>query len=129
MDTSVENIEMCRKAIEIQEWWHNNPHIISEWARSYFISLKDKSLIHYYDFQDYPQHSAEYIWLPTQHQLQNILRLHFDCTHENLRDAFKVFINNKPAEWEIWTNEKLWLAFVMWIKFQKKWNGSDWENE
>ena len=124
MDTSVEYIEMCRKAIEVQKVWKPcfGDFVFADGSKIVTQVAVDTELIEFIILDSH-------IWLPRQDQLQDILRLHFDCTHENLRDAFEVFTNNKPMEWEIWTNEELWLAFVMWIKFQKKWNGSDWVNE
>ena len=127
MDTSEEYIEMCRKAVEVQEWWHNNPHIISEWARSYFISPKDGSLIHYHDFGAYPQHSTGYIWLPRQDQLQDMIWESLSTHCSNKLNSFM---------WGVWdfcntiddldSMERLWFAFVMWEKYRKKWNGRNW---
>ena len=69
------------------------------------------------------------IWLPRQDQLQEMVKQHYDCTTHNVRMAFywwysdQVLVN---ASYELWTDESLWLAFVMKEKFSKIWNGEDW---
>ena len=127
MDNTPEYIEICRKAVEIQEWWYNNTHTISEFARSYFISSEDNSLIHYYDFGDYPQHSKDYTWLPCQDQLQGIMlksgNVIFDiiCRFTDwFRHESDDSINDSLS------GEQIWLTFVMHEKYGKKWDGKDW---
>lgn len=70
-----------------------------------------------------------HVWLPRQDQLQDMLK---DC-----------FVDSYPRklvlclwEWIAKTSpqyddsmEKLWLAFVMHEKYNKKWNGTDWAVE
>jgi len=130
MDDTKEYIEKCRKAVEIQEYWHNSSHMISEWARSYFVSPKDGSLIHYYDFESYPQHSTGYTWLPLQGQLQDMLDYELGELHYRFYDYVQKEGHN-PNNWETAlikykSMEQLWLAFVMHEKYDKKWNEEDW---
>ena len=129
MDTSKEYIEMCRKAVEIQYYWKNTPHIISEWARSYFVSSKDNSLIHYYDFSQYPQHSGDYTFLPRQDQ--SIAMLPNDGYKLQWNDGFDfmICVDIDNDEWTYLhadTAEQALLGGVMHEKFNKKWDGKDW---
>ena len=148
MDTSKKYIEKCRKAVEIQDYWHSTPHIISEWARSYFVSAKDDSLIHYYDFNDYPEHSADYTWLPHQDQLQDMLWPNDGASlciltrlpHEFIEPEYHCVCLDDDNGWacpecnplgierrsHIKSMEQLWLAFVQWELYGKKWDGKDW---
>jgi len=102
MDTSKEYIEMCRKATEIQELWD----LVESDKYSVFI---------------------DFVWCPRQDQLQDMV---FD-EDDNLRvwcyEIYK-FCDSKLGQHyrEYGTMEQLWLAFVMWEKYQKKWDGKEW---
>ena len=62
------------------------------------------------------------IWLPTQPQLQEIVRQPFENDYA-LTCRFKDFIPGHPES----SMEVLWLAFVMQEKFGKWWIGDKWE--
>ena len=123
MDETPEYIEMCRKAVEIQEYWHNSSHTISEWARSYFVSPKDDSLIHYYDFESYPQHSTGYTWLPLEGQLQDMVIGKYNNSFSVIC-VFCDWFQHEDDSNETVTREQLWLAFVQWELYGKKWDGT-----
>jgi len=91
------------------------------------------------------------IWLPTQDQLQEIILKDRYCLHYQGRELIKdfytfthpedmleaMFINSKTNERiskecayisAFTSMEQLWLAFVMKEKYNKIWNGEEWEN-
>lgn len=143
MDKSEEYILMCSKAKEIQKEWkpkkgdyiwgetglfNDEPYI---WVIGDNINY-DKKLSYYEcsycegNYNDFKW----FIWLPTQSQLQEmvdytvwfekIYRFYdwiqkdkFDSKWESIFDKFKSL-------------EQLWLGFIMWEKYQKEWNGSEW---
>jgi len=135
MDKNETYIKMCN-CPEIQDRWDNGKCTVSEWARSYFIARKDMSLIHYYDFEEYPEHSKDYIWLPTQEQLQAMV------PEEELSGGLKVLKNSinlisringwifffcdAPDNADKLSMCQLWLAFVMHELFSKEWDGEKW---
>ena len=159
MDTSKEYIEMCRKAVEVQELWEpkmgdyinrrytlfgeeidsgiwnerdRNEVIILTWASSvegYIHAITEEGETRTYATQNEGIKSTS-IWLPRQDQLQDMIRNHHDCTRHNVRSAFyywyKRDINKSGGVLETWTDERLWLAFVMHEKYGKKWDGNDW---
>jgi len=124
MDKTKEYKEMCRKAVEVQEYWHNSPHTITEWARSYFVSPKDDSLIHYYDFESYPQHSTGYTWLPRQDQLQDMVETNINYLMSRFTTCMVSFQDEYIEQFR--SMEQLWLAFVMHEKFSKVWRDGEW---
>ena len=119
MDTSEIYIKMCERAREIQDvslsfgdyyWFNKDWHIFLEGA--YAIS---------------PEH---FVWLPRQDQLQEIL-----FTHKEHLFPQCVLLREFIREGELYilhflkSMEQLWLAFVMYKKFNKIWNGEDWVKE
>lgn len=149
MDTSEQNIEMCRKAKKIQEQWKHLPgdlvkpkhgppyHVIDirckgnetfkvvKWAAGKFTT---NDTIH------------DVIWLPRQDQLQDMLGevQSFLYKLNNFRMFmdwnFVVDINSKTLtppklpkyHYHFSTMEQCWLAFIMKEKYNKVWNGTDW---
>jgi hypothetical protein len=97
MDTSETYVNMCEKAVEIQElspssemknWW----------------SPKDPG-----------------IWLPRQDQLQEMVGEKIENNY-SITKRFLRFIPGNPES----SMEQLWLAFVMKEKFNKTWDGENW---
>jgi len=151
MDTSKEYIEMCEKAVDIQELYgksikkeisesygdficekgkiyvineHSAVNIIKTWVLSTTINLKGL-----------PESKRDlvgitYIWLPRQDQLQDMVFNTF--INDKTRTLYTILIclENFEVENKIfsenWSMEQLWLAFVMQEKYNKKWNGKDW---
>ena len=73
---------------------------------------------------------GEYIWLPLQHQIQKMLG---DFNGINiLINQFYVFCLEKSYKANYLATayfnsmEQLWLAFYMWEKHGKVWNGEEW---
>lgn len=127
MDTSEEYIKMCEKAEEIQKEW--KPH----WGD--FSSEKEDNTYVFVltTVKNIVQDQQDYIWLPRQDQLQEmIIASPFDC---DLWDRFTDFIftpyndddPNKNEACELFqSGEQLWLAFVMEEKYNKVWDGTNW---
>jgi len=130
VDTSKEYIEMCWEATEIQDIWKNRcpvPKYIFD--RNYFCNSTT--------------HKSTFTWLPRQDQLQYML----DASVHIVLDIFHSFVFPESDYGEIYPDsiqektvnekekyvnqfiesyEQLWLAFVMYEKYGKKWNGKDW---
>jgi len=70
------------------------------------------------------------IWLPRQDQLQEMVAPKEDVQHLLLHFYNRVgaLFNEKDKPWlQFKSFEQLWLAFVMKEKYNKIWNGKDWE--
>lgn len=168
MDNSKKYIEMCKKAVVIQEVW--NPQRGDFHACGCGSCLKRKASINCigdaevdilngrcFDNVDevYKRYAESYgghfvdhfnecreliVWLPRQDQLQEIVVNIHDENYsaapiESSYSLAVMFVKNwmLNARCESWMHgmkdsmEKLWLAFVMQKKFNKIWNGEDWE--
>ena len=146
MDTSQEYIEMWYKAITMF------PELLENWAKSDwdFTWYKtdnpdDPNVLYKYDdfcwigvqiggnsICDYP--------LPRQDQLQDMVELYnyisigFTCNNgiRGKKAPYKLTIQKFPY-WSyplcfmMESMEQLWLAFVMYEKFNKKWDGAKWQ--
>ena len=142
MDTTEKNIMMCEKAEEIQKLWEpkrgdivydvaDNKNI---WrSRDWHIittsfTLREGNRFHIDMYQDICE-KEEYIWLPTQDQLQKQTGIESIPTLLSQFNEF-VFGNVGYTTQEmcnfIDSCEKLWLAFVMKKKYKKIWNGKEW---
>ena len=71
------------------------------------------------------------VWLPRQDQLQDMITI--PKTHQNKSDIMHKVdaLNNwmhryKPLTYQFNSGEQLWLAFVMYAKYSKKWDGKEW---
>jgi len=144
MDTSKEYIEMCRKAVEIQELWE--PKKGDFFLLNPYDPLHKRFAImvlgcHWEKCQGCSHEISDEkcVWLPRQDQLQEMVdwesrgengtfyqiealkdwasREINDMKYSNSDEAF----NDKYD-----TFEKVWLAFVMHEKYGKKWSGGEW---
>jgi len=140
MDTSKEYIKMCEKAGKIQ-----NFRIYA--VRGVIFKFEDGDVISHSKTsieifkESTPDHDCDYtiddehIWLPRQDQLQGMV------FHKGfIGDLIKSFIDfcydydfhdkcydGLKLKYEPWSMEQLWLAFVMKKKYNKTWNGKEWE--
>ncbi len=108
MDTSKKYIKMCEKAEEIQRRWE---HIQGDF---YFDGANKKVKNKNTTFklaENYPC-----IWLPRQDQLQEMIGEEW---WKILGDFVDYITSIHPS---VESFEQLWLAFVMWEKYQKVWN-------
>lgn len=147
MDTSVgHDLDMIRKAVEIQELWERKYQDCFLWQRVYgfrclTIVFCFNSKLIFTTSTSYSLESAplwelkneELIWLPRQDQLQKMVNNVYDLP--GLIAAFNYFCHNiydvelrsKQRAYKYFvTIEQLWLAFVMKEIFNKTWNGRDW---
>ena len=73
---------------------------------------------------------AECIWLPRQDQLQGMLPKR-TTWFENLYRFYEWMTTHDPSHFSspctmFSSMEQLWLAFVMWELYQKRWDGKEW---
>ena len=106
MDTSKEYIEMCEKAMEIQE------------RRPSFFNVKS-----------YWSPAIPNIWLPRQDQLQGMLEHESYPYLTNFIEAFLAWVKTPAHHVVFLSMEQLWLAFVMRKKYGKVWNSKEWVDE
>ena len=122
MDTGEDYIKMCEKAVEI-----------------YTGKIPDYSFyIKFGDFDDIkiklPNENIGngITWLPRQDQLQGMVT--GNKVFPKLRkfnkfvDSGESFTMSEYLKDKV-SMEQLWLAFVMKEKYQKTWNGKDWETK
>ncbi|MCK5431933.1 MAG: hypothetical protein KAJ03_04275 [Gammaproteobacteria bacterium] len=136
MDKTLEYVKMCRKAQEIQEQWKFE-------RGDYFTTLR--SVKHgyahcivdafWFDDQSRNTRPAPWVWLPLQHQLQDMVVQHnVDTVTNYIYNAY--FILHDFAAWfNSWENsgmmdvdsrEKITLCWVMHVVHGKVWTGSEW---
>ncbi len=137
MDTTKQNILMCKKAVEIQEQWKvKNGDFFEAFSSVRILNHQTSVYLACYLGDDYHYSIIakdcihEHTWLPRQDQLQemidwlgSILIGHIPNNMLMLSYAYQdTRIKVKGT-----SMEQLWLAFVMKEKFNKVWNGKDWE--
>ena len=133
MDTSETYIKMCEKAEEIQV------HKISEgdyyysdnWERGH--ELVKGRVAFAYDEKNWDgdvsyvySNSTRVIWLPHQDQLQEMIG---NFTEQ--KDLLNRYFNSESPDYIGWdahvtSMEQLWLAFVMYERYGKIWDGTNW---
>ena len=121
MDTSKTYIKMCERAEEIQ-----SIRTSQNTYKAGFGCGDIKSNIWFDSEGDflYMVDEEKSIWLPRQDQLQEMLLAERYEEKYDLCSIFAAYLLDKP---DIMSMEQLWLAFVMKEKYNKSWNGTDWE--
>ncbi len=133
MDMSPEYCKMCDRAEEIQNTWQvdsgdwitargfNNPYPIGD----LIVSHIDETTVGW----ELPRknrtfHKLNYIWLPRQDQLQEMVGTFYEC--QGLFHRYKDV--GEPFTFDDWESmrsplsmEQLWLALVMKYKYHKIW--------
>ncbi len=141
MDTTPEYIKMCEKAGEIQEEWMpdegdvffiKNGHFSNGSEPCNGETWYDRGDIVYCGDGVYPNKNElaenNYVWLPRQDQLQEILSCSIGEGMNRLWVYFhEWFCKIGAVEYSKSSWERLWLAFVMEKKYGKVWNGEEWE--
>jgi len=130
MDTSEQYIKMCEKAKEIQGIPRHpeKPHLN---YRSSACFIHQGGRLWYIRGREH-EDSNDYIWLPTQDQLQEMMGDFKTC----IKLAAGVSLVNQGIIYEVGgykychqftSMEQLWLAFVMGEKYNKVWDGHNWK--
>jgi len=125
MDTSKQNILMCEKAVEIQASWK----IADIDIIVYGSGEVDSVCVDCLGYDHWAEVRLTAIWLPRQDQLQEMLRIDGTMLLTQVKDkyAMECWINKNEYSFERDSFEQLWLAFVMKEKYNKEWNGKDWQ--
>lgn len=126
MDITPEYVKMCEKAEEIQRYSHSGVFLYPEkqyWAQPHYGQfIVDSSL-----GRDGRPYGA--IWIPRQDQLQAMVLDTDAITTEFKFHGWIITSNYIPIGLPQLSMEQLWLAFVMWELYKKKWDGTTWGNE
>jgi len=142
MDVSLEFINMCIKATEIQEKWQHVPGdffttryrevaVLSLWGGVGYEMPREKQIIN----SDHrtEERNTPWVWLPRQDQLQFLLYeiwdngITFMIKMNNLIDFFDSYDAHEKDPFS--SMEQAWLALLMKERYNKTWNGEDWEEE
>jgi hypothetical protein len=137
VDTSKEYRLMCCKASEIQklwnpkagDWgWHDNDgeYCMGSWEFPEQVVVVDDTQA--------KEHWLNYIWLPRQDQLQEMVFKDVACNGESLIGLMTwvceygrvAGFKESDSKYQGLSYEKLWLAFYMETRFNKVWTGNDW---
>ncbi len=113
MDNSEEYIEQCEKAKEIQKEWTPKEN------DTVFGGKQCRAILY-----DIPNEMKKrlLIWLPRQDQLQEMLwTVTATDIYHWLRKVTEFQMRNSCQ-----SMEQLWLAFVMKEKYNKTWDGKEW---
>jgi len=138
MDTNKEYIKMCEKAEEIQDSYPDYGLVCE--GRNIFYERKIEG-VKYCDDNNEPYFYSKYrqlklvnnIWLPRQDQLQDMIAnkfvdyvrdIKFNSTLSLMYNFWK-FVDDECED--SFSIERAWLAFVMKEKYNKIWNGKEWE--
>ena len=124
MDVTERYILMNKKADEIQKLLNQGVRLYGTpfWYNNTLIRILAGEVFYFADFNETKK---ETIWLPTQDQLQRILKLEIVPLVDNFCFFFRLVDFS-----DFNTLEQLWLDFVMRNKFDKKWNHGkkEWES-
>jgi len=129
VDFSKRYIKMCEEAKEIQNLWkpHIDDYVYDEngksWTGSYVYVLGNEWawVEGNEDFYNYRER-YKVIWLPRQDQLQAIITTN-KYFRFGLIELFYHFANKNISKFT--SMEQLWLAFVMYVKYNKIWNNKE----
>ena len=128
MDTSQIYIEMCAKAEEIQAAWKPRAGDFYIYGKQWTEhGVEVLGSVYQYVF------APDFIWLPRQDQLQKMMglplwRLNFDYSKwlYDVDDNGFCDFHIKHDHLEFTSMEQLWLAFVMWELYKKRWGEIEW---
>lgn len=132
MDKSETFIKMSEKAEEIQE---KAPKHLTDDGRFLFTHCGENLYVRRgASFNDEGfSKGGKLVWLPRQDQLQEMIG---EDIYTNIKNAMwsildnfhrYAFSSNAFNEFIPLTMEQLWLAFVMKEKYNKAWDGENWE--
>ena len=146
MDTSPVYIKMCESAQEIQEFKKGIFNLLASniklCGNFFYNKLWDAVFIAYCGIQKDNLRFASFdnlhidiqinnpqdilIWLPRQDQLQEIL--YIGIMDNFSLDLIKLFyIHLQANKLKLKSFEQIWLTFVMQVKYNKSWDGENWD--
>lgn len=143
MDNSKEYVDMCRKAVEVQRLWKAE---VGDWFVTPIgkVDLFDKSFYIKENFicdhdiiENELWERKKIYWLPRQDQLQGMVNISKIFGFYGLIETFNKFSTGKTCAFgsenqciahlkQFKSMEQVWLAYIMWGKYDKKWDGQDW---
>lgn len=132
MDTSKEYIKQCEKAVKIQEEWipmRGDRVVIVRENKSAdvirFLHQEEADSICGWKMGSIKiEKEMKSIFCPRQDQLQGMVEKPDSC--HLIEDFYKWWDTPKETKELHSSMEQLWLAFVMKEKFNKVWNGEEW---
>ena len=111
-----EYVKMCKKAKEIQKnWIPKTGDILAKEINKYSFAI----LVVYLSYN--ATRIKDYIWLPTQEQLQKMIFKNVSVIFM-LNGFYKWCMENLEYINQFTTMEELWLAYVMYEKYSKIWD-------
>jgi len=138
MNCGAKYILMCKKAVEIQKerialngdlyYFCNSVRVV--------VHLSDSILLKYYgsNYKYSIVQSLTYLnditWLPRQDQLQEMVNYskNYFLLHKDFNKYVEFLDSQYQTNVDKMTLEQLWLAFVMKEKYNKIWDGENWES-
>ena len=138
MDTTESYIRMCEKAEEIQD-------LICMFQLGNFLWRGKAYLYGACVCDAIPCFKGEKVWLPRQDELQNMINEEIIARYVKLTSFSTSLFYNRFKALDLWidklsqeqnyyvdklltfSGEQLWIAFVMYEKYNKLWNGKKWE--
>ncbi len=129
---------MCNQAIEIQKDYAKNPSLGDlVFGDEFSEPLWVLGLDEYYNDDTWKlklednhyEDSRNVIWIPHQDQLQRMIDKPFNFKPHLILHIYEFWSNQNDKEIFYDSMEQLWLAFVMLEKYNKIWNGKDWEEK
>ena len=124
-------IKMCEKAKEIQEKWRNRlfRNYLGNWYWKGKKYLQIREACHIVISTIFIP-KKEHIWLPTQEQLQEMV-FNKSVGVQTITTEIEMFSKcDIGCVFSIFGNmNELWLAFVMYGKYNKIWTGEKWVKE
>lgn len=141
MDKTIEYIKMCDKATELHkqcqyetdDWFSQvTGYSQIDGSKMYELHVRLKCNISF--AEEGTDKYRPFIWLPRQNQLQKMIGSFnsedfenvpvYACPKYMVEDLFE--FAQDDCKMGLTSMEQLWLAFVMKEKFNKTWDGEDW---
>jgi hypothetical protein len=126
VDRSSNFIKMCEHTEEIQEQWHPE---FGDFYVSMSLGITSPCQPITSDLEKKLSFlkTIKAVWLPRQDQLQEMVIENY-ATPWDLAIAFSNVLmgENAPYFEDFDSMEKLWLAFIMFEKYKKKWKDGEW---
>jgi hypothetical protein len=126
MDKSSPYIKMCESAKEIQMPWQPE---FGDFFSSMSLGMASPCQTIISDLEKKVSYlkTIKAVWLPRQDQLQETVIENY-ATSWDLAIAFSNVLMGDNASYfdKFDSMEKLWLAFIMLEKYQRKWNEGEW---